>query len=135
MTYDVDAERARRAEAAGGTHWPFKFGGIEYQLPREVPFDIAAGLETLMTGDEPALIAMHNALRELLGKQQAKQFPFGTLSLPDFEGIFEAYFSDLGTSPGESQGSPTSSAPTATPSKRISKRATASRSRTSTKAR
>lgn len=134
MTYDVDAERARRAEAAGGTHWPFKYGGAEYQLPREVPFDIAADLETLMAGDEPALIAMHKALKGLLGKQAAK-FPFGTLSLPDFEGIFEAYFTEVGSSPGESQGSSTSSATTATPSKRTSKPRTKSGSRTSTRAR
>jgi len=134
MTYDVDAERARRAEAAGGTHWPFTYGGTEYQLPREVPLEIAKDLEALTAGEEPALFAMQKALKGLLGKQ-AKQFPFETLSLPDFEGIFEAYFTELGTSPGESQGSPTSSAPTATPSKRTSKRATASRSRTSTKAR
>jgi len=134
MTYDVDAERARRAEAAGGTHWSFTNGGIEYLLPREVPLEIASDLEALTTGEEPALFAMHKALKGLLG-EQAEQFPFQALSLPDFQGIFEAYFTAMGTSPGESQGSPTSSARTATPSKRTSKRATASRSRTSTKAR
>ena len=134
MTYDVDAERARRAEAAGGTHWPFTFGGAEYQLPREVPLEIASDLEALTTGKEPALFAMHKALKGLLG-EQAATFQFKALSLPDFEGIFEAYFTAMGTSPGESQGSPTSSAPTATPSKRTSKPRTKSGSRTSTKAR
>lgn len=135
MTYDIDAERARRAEAAGGTHWFFKLGGAEYQLPREIPFGIAGSLEELTSGDKPALFAMQAALKDLLGKEQAKRFPFETLSLPDFEGVFEAYFTELGTSPGELQGSPASSATTATPSKRTSKRSTASRSRTSTKAR
>jgi hypothetical protein len=134
MTYDVDQERARRAEAAGGTHWSFKFGGAEYQLPREVPLEIAKDLEALTAGDQPALFAMHKALKGLLGKQAAK-FPFETMSLPDFQGIFDAYFTEIGTSPGESQGSPASSAPTATPSKRTSKPHTKSASRTSTKAR
>lgn len=134
MTYDVDAERARRAEAAGGTHWFFTLGGTEYQLPREVPLEVATSLESLTAGEEPALFAMNKALRGLLGKEQSEHFPFETLSLPDFQGIFETYFTEVGTSPGESQGSPASSATTATPSKRTSKRSTASRSRTSTKA-
>jgi hypothetical protein len=134
LTYNIDAERARRAEAAGGTHWPFEFGGTEYRLPREIPFGVAGSLEELSTGDKPALFAMQAALQDLLG-EQAEHFPFKQLSLPDFEGVFEAYFTELGTSPGESQGSPASSATTATPSKQTSKRSTASRSRTSTKAR
>lgn len=133
MTYDVDAERARRAEAAGGTDWSFTYGGTEYQLPREVPLEVAKDLESLTSG-EPALFAMHKALKGLLGKQAAK-FPFETLSLPDFQGIFEAFFTEIGTSPGESQGSSTSSARTATPSKRTSKPRTKSASRASTKAR
>lgn len=134
MTYDVDTERARRAEAAGGTHWDFTLGGETYLLPREIPYEIAEKLEAL-DGNSPTLIVMRTAMQDLLGKEQAKRFPFGPLSLPDYEGIFEAYFTAMGAGLGESRGSSASSATTATPSKRTSKRSTASRSRTSTPAR
>lgn len=130
--YDIDAERARRLESAGGEHVPVRLAGKTYNLPREIPWELGERVDELMakSGAE--------GIREILTivlADQAQEFPFGRLSPQDLAGVLDHYMNELGTSLGESQGSPTSSAPTATPSKRTSKPRTKSPSRASTKAR
>jgi hypothetical protein len=130
--YDVNAERARRLEAAGGEHVPIKLDGTVYKLPREIPLELAERVEELKASSGA------DGIREILAivlGEQAEEFPFSRLSAPDLAGVLNHYLAELGTSLGELQGSPTSSAPTATPSKRTSKPRTKSGSRTSTKAR
>lgn len=130
MTYDINAERARRLEAVGGEHWPIKLDGKTWNLPREIPWELAEQIESLKAAD--GVEGLRQILTTLLG-EQADGFPLSRLSPQDLAGLLDAYMTDIGAGLGESQGSPTSSAPTATPSKRTSKRPTASRSRTSTK--
>lgn len=130
--YDINAERARRLEAVGGEHWPVKLDGKTYNLPREIPMELAEKLNELKATDGAE--GIREILRIILG-DQAETFPFSRLSPQDLAALLDTYMTDIGASLGELQGSPDSSAPTATPSKRTSKRSTASRSRTSTKAR
>lgn len=132
MTYDVDAERARRTEAAGGPDWKFKFGGKSWTLPREIPFEMIETVEGLGDTLTPDLIKV--LFRQLLGKQVAT-FPFASLSVQDLLALFGAYQNEVSVSLGESEASPSSSESTATPSKPTSKPRTKSGSRTSTKAR
>lgn len=132
MTYDIDAERARRLEAVGGEHWPVKLGGKIYNLPREIPWELGERLDELQA--KPGADGIRDILTILLGKQ-ATSFPFSRLSPQDLAALLNSYMTEIGASLGESQGSSTSSAPTATPSKRTSKPRTKSASRTSTKAR
>lgn len=131
MTYDIDAERARRLEAVGGEYWPVKFGGVIYNLPREIPLELADRLDELQAADGSE--GIRDILRILLG-DAADTFPFGRLSPQDLAALLDSYMTGIGASLGELQGSPDSSAPTATPSKRTSKPRTKSASRTSTKA-
>lgn len=131
--YDVDAERRRRLEAAGGEHWPMKLGGKVYKLPREFPMELADEIEELKAA--AGADGIRQILTICLGEEQAAEFPFGRLSAPDLTALLEAYMNGIGADLGELQGSPTSSAPTATPSKRTSKPRTKSTSRTSTKGR
>lgn len=130
--YDVDAERARRTEAAGGPDWPFKFDGKQWTLPRELPFEMIESAEALGDTLTPDVIKV--LFRQLLG-EQAKTFPFAKMSIQDMVAMFGHYQNEVSVSLGESEDSPSSSESTATPSKRTSKQPTASRSRTSTKAR
>lgn len=130
--YDIDAERARRLESVGGEHVPIKIAGTVYNLPREIPWELAERVEELRA--KPGADGIREILVITLG-DQAPSFPFGRLSGQDLAGVLNHYLTELGTSLGELQGSPTSSAPTATPSKRTSKPRTKSSSRTSTKAR
>jgi len=130
--YDVDAERARRTEAAGGPDWPFKFGGKKWTLPRELPFEMIEKVEGLGNTFTPEVVSV--VFRQLLGKQ-VSTFPFGSMSVQDMLSLFNRYQNEVSVSLGESETSPSSSGSTATPSKPTSKRPTASRSRTSTKAR
>jgi hypothetical protein len=131
VTYDVDAERARRTEAAGGPAGPFKFGGRQWTLPRELPFgmiELAEGLGDTLT---PGVIQV--LFRQLLG-DQVETFPFGSLSIQDLVVLFGQYQNEVSVSLGEFEASPDSSESTATPSKPTSKRPTKSRSQTSTPA-
>lgn len=130
--YDVNAERASRLEAVGGEHVPIKLNGVVYNLPREIPWELADRVDELRA--EPGAEGIRQILTIALG-DQAAEFPFGHLSGQDLAGVLNHYMAELGTSLGELQGSPTSSAPTATPSKRTSKPRSKSGSRTSTKAR
>jgi len=132
MTYDINAERARRLEAVGGEHWPMKLDGKIYKLPREIPWELGERMDELKASSGAE--GIREILAIVLG-DQAESFPFGRLSPQDLAALLDAYLTEIGANLGESQGSSTSSAPTATPSKRTSKPRTASRSRTSTKAR
>lgn len=130
--YDVDAERARRTEVAGGPDWPFKFGGKKWTLPRELPFDMIEEAEGLGNTFTPEVISV--VFRQLLG-EQASSFPFKSMTIQDMLALFNRYQNEVSVSLGESETSPGSSGSTATRSKPTSKRPTASRSRTSTKGR
>lgn len=131
MTFNVNAARARRLEAAG-EDWPFEFEGTKWHLPRELPLSITDNKDTFeaMSGTS----GLRSILELLLG-DQAKAFPFNAMSQDDLGAIFEAYQDEVGASLGESSSSSISSMSTATPSKPTSKPRMASSSRKSTKAR
>lgn len=129
MIYDIDAERAARLEATGGEHWPLRLQGVDYRLPREVPFELAEKLDSL--GTLTNADGIRAAFEVLL---EGQDFPFGKLSAQDLEGMLNAWMGGIGISLGESETSSGSSESTARPSKPTSKRTTKSTSRTSTAA-
>src|SRR6185503_9904319 len=104
MTYDINAQRANRLEAVGGEHWPFTLDGTTYNLPREIPWEIAERLDELEAAD--GADGLREIFKILLGDQD---FPLKRLSAPDMAELLNAYMEEAGVTLGESEPSPSSS--------------------------
>lgn len=103
---DLDAARAARAEISGEA--PIvSFGGQQFRLPNEMPFDFAALLQEGKIAD---------AIRYLLDDQADAFFAIKP-SVPDMMFFAEALTDVYGMSPGGSVASSASSPPAGEPSR------------------
>jgi hypothetical protein len=145
VSYDVLAVQAQRREAAGLKPWAFNIGDDRFELPAEAPADLMPAIAELaeyLDGrgpDDPvplkAATTMPTLIDALLGPD-AERFKKHRLGLVDVAELVLTYLKETsGGSLGESAGSPASSPSTPKTSRPTSKRTTASRSRTTTKAR
>jgi len=110
---DLDAARAARQEASG--EGPvIVWGGQDYTLPAEIPFETAEELSRLEAAhaaenDVEATDAIIKAISSLLGAEQYERFAAGRPSVDDMaalvDGLSEAYGFEQ---PGESPASPAS---------------------------
>lgn len=92
-TFDADAARAARREAAGEP-FTFQWEGAEFVLPspREWPIEV---ISLLGQPDLPGALSM------LLGDEQYQRFMLGHPTLADIEGIMNAVAAWSGVTPPE----------------------------------
>ena len=95
MSFNVNAARAQRLEAAGGHTWPFTLDGRQYTLPRELSRTAARALAQTDDNDIDAM------LRLLLGDAQYERFATHELTVQDIAAILTAYGEQTGLSLGE----------------------------------
>jgi hypothetical protein len=93
--FNVNAARAQRREAAGGTTWEFSIDGGIYTLPRELPHTTVKALAKTDDND------IETMMRLLLGDAQYDRFATHDLTLQDIEAILTAYGKQTGLSLGE----------------------------------
>lgn len=99
LVVDLDALRAARSEeraAAGETTKTIKFGGKDYELPPELPYDYAYA---------SALGDLKAAVRALLGDAQFDDFWTNGPSMEDMNAIADSLYPHYGKSEGESKAS------------------------------
>lgn len=100
LVVDLDALRTARAETraeAGYTVKTITFGGKEFELPAELPYDYAYA---------SALGDLKAAMKELLGEEQFVEFWKNSPSMDDMKEIAEAIAPHYGNkSEGESKAS------------------------------
>lgn len=111
---DLDAARRARDEVNGSDGPSVLFGGQEFRLPNEMPFDFAALLNDGKIAD---------AIRFLLA-DQAEAFFALKPSVPDMMALAESLSDVYGMSPGEPQASSASSRPAGEPSRPTSSAST-----------
>lgn len=149
MSYDGNAARRQRQEAAGAKPWPFHFGEDHFEFPAEVPADLLpllAQLAEFIDGQQESapgaqvpkelVLALPDMLKQLLGPQDADRLAAHRLSIQDVGDLLMTYFEEsFGGGVGESAGSPGSSPSEPKTPKPTSTRSTTSTSRTTTRAR
>ena len=94
-TFNVNAARAQRQEAAGGTTWEFSIDDGLYSLPRELPRTMVKALAATDDSD------IDTMMRLLLGDAQYERFAAHDLNLQDIAAILTAYGEQTGLSLGE----------------------------------
>lgn len=94
-TFDVNAARAQRLEAAGGHTWAFTLDNETFTLPRELPRTTARAMAATDDNDIDAM------LRLLLGDAQYERFARHDLTVQDIAAILNAYGEQTGLSLGE----------------------------------
>lgn len=94
-TFDVNAARAQRLEAAGGHTWPFTLDNETFTLPRELSRTTARAMAATDDNDIDAM------LRLLLGDAQYERFARHELTVQDIAAILNAYGEQTGLSLGE----------------------------------
>lgn len=91
---DLDKAKAARAEAAG-TGPIVKVGGVEYQLPAEMPFGVLAAFRGLASGKEDeAAGALVDAAEAILGEHYPAIRP--QLSLADLDALITGVLEEYG---------------------------------------
>jgi hypothetical protein len=93
-SFDVNAARAQRHEAAGRT-WSFTLDGDAFELPNEIGRRTARELRELDDNDIDGLLEL------LLGKEQFERFEQHDLTMQDIAAILEAYGAQTGLGLGE----------------------------------
>ncbi|GAA0608535.1 hypothetical protein GCM10010174_27200 [Kutzneria viridogrisea] len=96
--YNVNAVRAQRLEAVGGT-WEFELDGEPFTLPTELSTQTVRTLTELDPTDLDGLLAA------LLGEEQFTRFSGHATSVQDIQALLEAYGRDTGMSLGEGSAS------------------------------
>lgn len=128
MTIDLDAAKAARL-ALRGEIPPVKFGGREFRLPPELPFDVYPAVAQMSDAQEKGeAVAIYRAVVDIMGcllDDQVEDFLALKPSLPDLEELVSRVMRAYGVGVGESQGSESSSKSTSSRSKPTSKLATA----------
>ena len=94
-TFNVNAARAQRLEAAGGHTWPFNLDDETFTLPRELPRTTARAMAATDDNDIDAM------LRLLLGDGQYERFALHDLTVQDIAAILTAYGEETGLTLGE----------------------------------
>lgn len=94
MTIDLDAARAARREGKGKGP-VLKFGGKEYQLPPELPFEALEPIRG-MSDPDSAAGAMVDLIKALLGQYYDEIK--GDLSFDDLEAFVEGAMEEYGVS-------------------------------------
>ena len=108
MKIDLDAAKAARREANGEAP-TVVFGGKEYELPVELPFEVAtsmAGLDEESIKADPSLVGEKiNAVVSILFGTSVEEFMGGAPSMNDLMALIEGLSGVYGLDAGESQAS------------------------------
>lgn len=106
-TIDLDSIRAARREALGAGP-TILFGGVEFELPVEMPFAVIEAFGRMQAGDDEknleATLAMMDIARALFGDRYQEFMALGP-SNNDVTSILEHISDAYGTDAGESQAS------------------------------
>lgn len=105
VVVDLDAKRAARREARGEPI-VLVFGGEDFELPVELPFDVLEALPALASGAQAETAGAFIALvRSLLGDEAFTRFVAHRPSLDDFVELADAAFTAYGADQGNSSAS------------------------------
>lgn len=113
-SFDLDEARKARAEIAGGEGPVVTFGGQQFRLPDEMPFDFAAQINDGKIAE---------GIRALFD-DQAEAFFALKPSIPDMIALADWLVDAYGMTPGKSEASSESSTPAGEPSRPTSNAST-----------